>query len=460
MEPGQQHLFKFISGLPPESVKPVGLDSTAGAGPAPQIVPYIYEDSFASQTSPKESMWTGQGGGTYSSESEALASRGPKQFSTINVIENFKWSHSPRTAMINDNNDIPVIKLMEHTILQNVALNSILYNIAAVTDLNPELVNDGVDTTVKAVDWATGAVGGAVGTVSAYSQAISNVVGSRVKKALKTLKSQNTDESLKYTTSYQKPYHRLYATAPTGFKYKFPYFSDTYKYAAPGFSDTSGHTNLPFQKSAGNISEFASSVVSAFNTGTSGTYVEHPKYPAFPSDTKSYEFSFPLLNTVSMEDTQRNWELVFMLMYQNTPNRLTRTAIAPPHIYEANIPGVWYSRYAYMSRVEITMVGSRRLMELSLDESVGKLDERGLKDRNTIQVLVPDAYQISITMSELIPESRNYMMEMLRMGELIEVVDPTDGDTRTGQAVSGGIVAEVDQEVENLKFIGPRRPKG
>ena len=137
-----------------------------------------------------------------------------------------------------------------------------------------------------------------------------------------------------------------------------------------------------------------------------------------------------------------------MLMYQNTPNRLTRTAIAPPHIYEANIPGVWYSRYAYMSRVEITMVGSRRLMRLSLDDSISSLGEEGLK--NTIQVLVPDAYQISITMSELIPESRNYMMEMLRMGELIEVVDPMDGDTGIGQAASGGIIAEVDQEVENI----------
>ena len=94
------------------------------------------------------------------------------------------------------------------------------------------------------------------------------------------------------------------------------------------------------------------------------------------------------------------------------------------------------------------MVGSRRLMRLSLDDSISSLGEEGLK--NTIQVLVPDAYQISITMSELIPESRNYMMEMLRMGELIEVVDPMDGDTGIGQAASGGIIAEVDQEVENI----------
>ena len=473
---GNKHLFQMANGLPPDSVKPAG-DTRTGFGPAPFLIPsptspttvtteteYIDNQETGSQDS--ETFYMDAYGFGHDSRAAAMVGNvigsaqtlhesGDVLFDTIDVIKEFKWSHSPVTSMTDGNDDVPRMELLEHRILQNAALNAMLYNFFTLTDLDKDLAESALEFSKGKVDqgiellaeWGTG-MAETLGSTSGTTENIIRSVGDRMRTAIESLEQVDV-KTQKYPTSYTRPYHRLYATKPTGFKYKLPYFSDNYKTTNPTFNDQSGHTNLPFQSFFQNASEKIGSVVNALNTATTGTYIEQPKYPGFPSESKSYDLSFPLLNTVSTFHTQRNWQLLFMLLYQNTPNRVNRSHILPPHLYEAFIPGVWYSRYAYISKISVSFVGSRRMMRINLPESVLGIDEGAAFSNSFVKTIIPDAYQVNLTVSELIPESQNYMIESLRMNEIVDVYDEEiDGNTAIGQALSpGGIIKDVTDPV-------------
>lgn len=460
-----KHLFQYNRGLPKRQLKPAGASEDRwGYGPAPFLSPVSDIHAINSPgdgDDPDGSLpwYNGTDGGMYRFETEEQLqkfyqvyhpdSEYEGKFQTINVVDSFPWSHSPQTSMTGINDDVPTISLMEHNMLQNPAINAMLYNMFTGLDvLGENTTKIATQAAEDAIETTTGFLNGVLdkfgdGTVSAFTKSATANLKDRLLNVVGSL-DRSGDKKLteKYPSRLTLPYRRLYATQPTGFKYKLPYFTDTYRYANPMFSDTSGNGNLPFQASISNMTGFVGSVVNAINTSTSGTYIEQPKYPNFPSETKSYSFSFPLLNTVDQEATQKNWELVFMLMYQNIPNRITRSAIAPPHIYECLIPGIWYSRYAYMSRVEVTMVGSRRTMPIKMHSSLASIEEPGFESLKQIKTIVPDAYMVNITMTELIPESRNYALESLRQSDLVEVVDSSDMDTRSGQAINAAGFAD------------------
>lgn len=456
---GEQHIFQVNSSLPPKALKPVG-DTKTGYGPAPYLSPIAgdtgpidggtdittanLDHCNADLASPifldeLSNEHSGPNAEENARHSSWMIGKGLKNMKTIDVIADHPWSHSPKTAMTGDNDDVPMISLMEHRILQNVALNTMIYNISTLTDLNANLANSAMDAAKSGVDKALSLADTMLGeevdgSISAYARETLGVLGGKTKQAIEAFKAKDTKDAKYNINKYMAPYQRLYATFPSGFKYKFPYFTDEYKSTSPLFSDESGHTNMPFQKFMGSASEMLGSVVKALNTSQSGTYIESPKYPNFPAESKQYTFNFPLLNTVSAEHTQKNWELIFMLIYQNTPNRVNRSVIAPPHIYEALIPGVWYSRYSYISRLDVNMVGARRKMKVKLHESFKKLNA-GFENTH-IETLIPDAYQVSITVNELIPEAQNHMMESLRLNEIVEVYSATDSDNSLGDAVN------------------------
>ena len=217
---------------------------------------------------------------------------------------------------------------------------------------------------------------------------------------------------------HMEPYKRLYSTFPTGFKYKFPYFDNTYKNITTSFDGAAGdQSQLPFQQLAAKGTSLISSIVNTFNSLKPGTYIEAPKYASFPTSEYSYTTSFPLLNTVSFDQTFRNWQLLFMLVYQNLPNRVNRSVILPPKVYECRIPGVWYSRYSHIQNLQINMVGSRREMMLPS----GGIGLPGGDGEGKMKVLIPDAWEVSLTVTELIPESQNYMFESIMRDGLITI---------------------------------------
>jgi hypothetical protein len=102
-------------------------------------------------------------------------------------------------------------------------------------------------------------------------------------------------------------------------------------------------------------------------------------------------------------------------MYQNRPNRRSRELIDPSVLYEVSIPGVRYMPYAYISSMKIDYFGSRRHMELEVPVLGGT---------STIDTIVPDAFLVSITLTGLVAESRNFLMAMLEDKEdIVKIIN-------------------------------------
>ena len=127
---------------------------------------------------------------------------------------------------------------------------------------------------------------------------------------------------------------------------------------------------------------------------------------------KDVTIKFPLLNTGTADSISANWQLLFGLIYQNKPGRVTRSIIDMPVIYEVNIPGNTFMPYAYISELTVNFLGARRLMPLNVPvppagESQGT---------TTIQAIIPDAYEVTITLTGMNEETRNFMYASINPG--------------------------------------------
>ena len=119
---------------------------------------------------------------------------------------------------------------------------------------------------------------------------------------------------------------------------------------------------------------------------------------------RAVNFRFPLLNTNNPDDIARNWQLIFGLIYQNRPGRVSKSIIDQPVIYEVVIPGVTFMPYAFVSRLSVRFLGSRRNMAFN----VPILDENNI-DIGEIETTVPDAYEVDMTIQSLNDETRNML---------------------------------------------------
>lgn len=397
MPTGQKIIWKFQSGETSQETDEQGFSSTnkTGYGPAPQLVP-----ASGNFTSPPK--------GGMNTKKTPIGT-----FTDINVVRDYPWVYSSATAR----DTVPRLILKEERILQNPTFNALAYNMFTATDMLEEKRAKQAkesDESSGGLSWVGGGMKFLTSGMSQETKENLSQFTSSVKKMVKDIAVDSTEgeyDGVDFGTEqyrrHLEPYQRLYSTFPTGFRYHLPYLEDGLKQAAPGFTDSaSGQSQLPLQKLIAQGTSLAASVVNSLNAAKPGTYVEMPKYPNFPAGTKSYNISIPLLNTVSVEDTYRNWQLLFLLIYQNLPNRVNRSVILPPKIYEARIPGVWYSRYAYISDISVSMLGARREMRF---ENTSDLNG-GMDSINTI---VPDAYKLDLTVTELISESQNYMFESI-----------------------------------------------
>lgn len=207
------------------------------------------------------------------------------------------------------------------------------------------------------------------------------------------------------------PYEGLYITEDTKFLYSFPYFSDEQNSISNSFGESDGvFTGIdPL-----NINALAQSMRGAagYISGTSnfdapGIYIEKPKFFNFKEEGERIRFRFPLINTgwSTFEDVSRHWQLLYLLAYQNRPNRRSRDLIDPAVIYEVTIPGVRFYPFCYISDMSINFVGARRRMNITAPVGGGS---------STVNTIVPDAYLIDITLTTLVSETQNFLYSMLQ----------------------------------------------
>jgi len=122
--------------------------------------------------------------------------------------------------------------------------------------------------------------------------------------------------------------------------------------------------------------------------GSVGSYIETPKFYNYTSASEGpININFVLSNTIN-SDFEKNYELVRKLIEINKPKRIDAISMEPPRIYRAKIYGFRYMPWAYCSSLNITLLGTKRL----------------IGDR-----IVPEAYQISMALQPLTIEVSNFM---------------------------------------------------
>jgi hypothetical protein len=144
-----------------------------------------------------------------------------------------------------------------------------------------------------------------------------------------------------------------------------------------------------------------------------GVYIEEAKQFTMGQEGRTLNVKIPLLNTGSYEDILKNWQLIFGLVYQNRPGRITKNLVDVPVIYEAFIEGMAYMPYAYIRGLSVSFLGNRRTMKIKIPVTkfTSEGSDVGVQTRE-ITTVIPDAYQLNLSITGLNEETRNFMYFM------------------------------------------------
>ena len=405
----------------------------------------------------------------------------------VDVVNDFTWTQTPNIGR----HEVPFVRMSEYKIKFNSLMQNIKYQLMVFNDEGLGAARSGIDAVAAT---ATAAVGSTI-AIAAHTAAIGtiNTIGKVGEMAAGTMGLQLADS--KNIASYLQPYYGLYGAEPTGFTYYMPYFSKDWKATAPKWGDTKASGGL-----GGMLTKIFSETGAAktaldtalMDQDVVGAYIERPQMYEYGGNPQTVKLQLSLANTENQDDIIRNWHLAMMLTYQNLPNRTSKVFLEPPVIYEVEIPGTTYMPYAYISDLKITHKGATRVLEVPYFSSKGRTADHGsieaatgsdkstarwdkfttdtaarntmkkglwktivetehstsdIHNLTTVETIVPDAYDIDITLTSLLPESQNLFYHSLRGGGTLNqglysvaVIEGAAGDKSTlaGQARSNG----------------------
>lgn len=265
--------------------------------------------------------------------------------------------------------------------------------------------------------------------------------------------SQLTEQGVRDATGlgsneYLDPYQTLYYGDATGFTYVLPYLikdGDSIRGTTKntwtkitGLGGIANDLEKNLKEGGGDISKLVSEAITlgkgvagGLEGSVSGFGLEEI-YKFGDTGRKSIKISFPLYNTFDVKSAFDNLSFVSLFGLQNLKLRTTWLTYLPPKIYKIDGVGIGnlYMPAAYVSSYNITSIGTTR-----------RLDNYGLDGYGG--VLVPEAYKVDITFTELVPESTNIMAGSLG-GEKVGVISnnnitPPIGPTGSpGNPLTGG----------------------
>lgn len=190
-------------------------------------------------------------------------------------------------------------------------------------------------------------------------------------------------------------------TNPTGFHYLFPYFSETSNEVESSWTGLDFLEKIKGAADAVGAGGAVDLVSKVFKFKQELTYprvgvADRPKL--WESSTpRSININFPLFNTLENIDIKKNWDLCYLLLYQNMFNKRDFITSIPPVFYTVHIPGQFFSIAMYVSNLKIYNRGNIRGMNLD-----GK------------RINVPDVYEIDMTLTDMIMPSQNMLAELLQ----------------------------------------------
>jgi hypothetical protein len=355
----------------------------------------------------------------------------------INVVNDFQWTTSQKTSR----QDVPLIQLIEKRLKINSLLAQLAYYGRIANDYGGSITGDNTNqlSRLLAGNGSNGNVNDAIvnNNFQGLGESISGntanfgngLFGSSYGNNLNNTSANNFIGKLAsdlISGDVLAAYDGLYITEPTGNEYVFPYFEDIPNAVSNAFEDDDQILSKGYGVpallgfAADKAEKLAYGLAGTVNVFEPGVFIEKPKFYRFASSGDELVFNFPLINTgwSTFEDVQKNWQLLYMLIYQNRPKRKTRELIDPPSIYEVLIPGVKYIPFAYISRLVVRFMGARRSYKINTP-GAGKID-----------TIIPDAYMVTIILKGLVGETQNFLYHMLNAKSgLINVNMDTDNRT-------------------------------
>lgn len=313
--------------------------------------------------SPNEGGFTGEPGGL----ADFLVPAGP---GTVDVINNYTWTLTPPAGRT----ETPYASLTEYRVLQSALMNSARYYLTGIKQKGEDQL--GAETT----------------------QNETADVGSGANKYLGLCRGYDGLFDFKY---------------PTGFSYTVPYFNDVANEV------NSTWTTLDIlEKIKGGLNTLAPGVGDKAGLVADAVMLAYEaKYPRVgimdrpklweSSGFRSINIKIPLFNTLSIEDIQKNWELCYLLTYQNMFNKKDFITAVPPVFYTVRIPGQFFSLAMYVSDLKIYNRGNMRTYTLKTQAG------------NSAKI-IPDVYEIDMTLTDMIMPSQN-MLTIANTNEPVDV---------------------------------------
>lgn len=233
--------------------------------------------------------------------------------------------------------------------------------------------------------------------VSGFLEGITKIIPTNAIKGFTAL-SSDIQEQLQSDKSLLKKNNLssllgIYLTKETGFKYVFPYLNGPTKVSGSWADEGEGLLSGVVNKGMELIDEISS----VANITQPGVYIQKPKYFNFDSTGKSITFNFPLFNTVKKGtfDYKSNYELLWLLAFQNKPFKTSFARTTPGKIYTVEVPGIVSMPYSYISDMSVDFRGTVRHLPV---------------DCPTIyNAPIPEAYVVNITFQSLLTDFANTM---------------------------------------------------
>lgn len=326
----------------------------------------------------------------------------------INVVTDFPWTKSPKSSR----QDVPRLVLKEKRIKTNSTISNFAYSVNTITDIAKSggkiasAFGNKLGNSENVITQTTGAAVGAAGEVVSKTATVIEDTGNALLNAV-------VDDYEKFgDNSVLTPYNGLYRLEKTGFKYILPYMEDSYRDVQTSLGEENQENII--SSALGKANDIGAQAAGALFALRPGVYIEEAKQFAMTQTGRTIQVSFPLLNTGSYEEITRNWQLIYGLVYQNRPGRITKTLVDIPVMYEAHIEGMLYMPYSYITGISVDFLGNRRTM--NVDMPVIGSSDGGAGETRKINTVIPDAFNVSITLQGLNDETRNFLYESISPG--------------------------------------------
>ena len=323
----------------------------------------------------------------------------------IDVINDFSWTASPK---LQSSTKVPVMYLQEREQVQNSLISSAIYYLNAASQFD---IGD------RDGDTAAGFNEGVVSFLTKADELISTgIIGSLVpdfasnflKRARDYIATLSVGNDTALLQDRLKSYIGIYLTKPTGFNYVFPFYNQTPLGITSSWSSESQLLTNPIGGAVNAAQGAMERTAYMLNIMQPGTFIEKPKFYQYETAGDTVTVSFPLFNTIKRSDKipyQQNYELLWILAFQNKPYRTSFSRISPPKLYTLTVPGQKYMPYCYISDMKIDFGGTRRNLPVSIPAPGSDANF------NTVQISIPDVYMVSITFTSLLADVANRMVD-------------------------------------------------